>query len=92
METSRERNRSPRRPPPPLPWGQWWNQLRAIVRLELRKGFFRRPIGLVLLASLPLLILLLPLVFPHSSTTRATSPNATQDFALLYQSVHPADS
>ena len=25
-----------------LPWGQWWTQLRAIVRLELRKGF-RRP-------------------------------------------------
>ncbi len=48
-----------------LPWGRWWTQLRAIVRLELRKGF-RRPYGLLLLALAPLFILALRAVLPHA--------------------------
>jgi len=67
-----------------LPWGQWWNQLRAIVRLELRKGF-RRPYGLLLLALAPLFILVLRLVVPHAIQDSADIAGATQFFAGLYQ-------
>jgi ABC-type transport system involved in multi-copper enzyme maturation permease subunit len=67
-----------------LPWGQWWTQLRAIVRLELRKGF-RRPIGLLLLALAPLFILVLRLVVPHAIQDSADIAGATQFFAGLYQ-------
>ncbi len=47
---STEKNRERDRRPYPrrsaarssLPWGQWWRQVLAIMRLELRKGFRRR--------------------------------------------------
>ena len=67
-----------------LPWGQWWNQLRAIVRLELRKGF-RRSFGLLLLALAPLFILVLRMVVPHAIQDSADIAGATQFFAGLYQ-------
>jgi ABC-type transport system involved in multi-copper enzyme maturation permease subunit len=67
-----------------LPWGQWWIQLRAIVRLELRKGF-RRPYGLLLLALAPLFILTLRMVVPHAIQDSADIAGATQFFAGLYQ-------
>jgi len=67
-----------------LPWGQWWTQLRAIVRLELRKGF-RRPYGLLLLALAPLFILVLRMVVPHAIQDSADIAGATQFFAGLYQ-------
>src|SRR4029077_20176444 len=62
-----------------LPWGQWWIQLRAIVRLELRKGF-RRSFGLLLLALAPLFILVLRLVVPRAIQDSADIPGATQFF------------
>jgi ABC-type transport system involved in multi-copper enzyme maturation permease subunit len=67
-----------------LPWGQWWTQLRAIVRLELRKGF-RRPYGLLLLALAPLFILALRAVLPHALQDSAGIAGSTQFFAALYQ-------
>jgi ABC-type transport system involved in multi-copper enzyme maturation permease subunit len=67
-----------------LPWGQWWTQLRAIVRLELRKGF-RRPYGLLLLALAPLFILALRAVLPHALQDSAGIAGSTQFFAGLYQ-------
>ena len=67
-----------------LPWGQWWTQLRAIVRLELRKGF-RRPYGLLLLALAPLFILVLRMVVPKAIPDSADIAGATQFFAGLYQ-------
>lgn len=67
-----------------LPWGRWWSQTRAVVRLELRKGF-RRPFGLLLLALAPLFILLLRMVVPGGVRDAADVAGATQFFAGLYQ-------
>jgi len=40
-----------------LPWGLWWTQVLAILRLELKKNFARkRAIPVVLLAASPLLL------------------------------------
>jgi ABC-type transport system involved in multi-copper enzyme maturation permease subunit len=67
-----------------LPWGQWWSQLRAIVRLELRKGF-RRSFGLLLLAFSPLVILIPRIFFPRALGDPADVAGATQLFSVLYQ-------
>lgn len=67
-----------------LPWGQWWNQLRAIVRLELRKGF-RRSFGLLLLALAPLFIVVLRMIVPGGVRDASDVAGATQFFAGLYQ-------
>jgi len=66
------------------PWGRWWNQLRAVVRLELRKGF-RRSFGLLLLAASPLAILLPRILFSRVLGDPADVAKATQIFAWLYQ-------
>jgi ABC-type transport system involved in multi-copper enzyme maturation permease subunit len=67
-----------------LPWGQWWNQLRAIVRLELRKGF-RRSFGLLLLALAPLFIVVLRMIVPGGVRDTADVAGATQFYAGFYQ-------
>jgi ABC-type transport system involved in multi-copper enzyme maturation permease subunit len=67
-----------------LPWGQWWTQLRAIVRLELRKGF-RRSFGLLLLALAPIFILTLRMIVPGGVRDASDVAGATQFFAGLYQ-------
>jgi ABC-type transport system involved in multi-copper enzyme maturation permease subunit len=67
-----------------LPWGAWWNQLRAVVRLELRKGF-RRSFGLLLLALAPLFIVVLRMVVPGGVRDASDVAGATQFFAGLYQ-------
>jgi ABC-type transport system involved in multi-copper enzyme maturation permease subunit len=67
-----------------LPWGQWWSQLRAIVRLELRKGF-RRSFGLLLLAFSPLVILIPRILFPRALGDPSDVAKATEIFAWLYQ-------
>jgi ABC-type transport system involved in multi-copper enzyme maturation permease subunit len=67
-----------------LPWGRWWTQLRAIVRLELRKGF-RRSFGLLLLALAPLFIVLLRMIVPGGVRDASDVAGATQFFAGLYQ-------
>lgn len=67
-----------------LPWGTWWSQLRAVVRLELRKGF-RRSFGLLLLALAPLFIVVLRMVVPGGVRDASDVAGATQFFAGLYQ-------
>jgi ABC-type transport system involved in multi-copper enzyme maturation permease subunit len=65
-------------------WGRWWSQARAVVRLELRKGF-RRPFGLLLLALAPLFILFLRMIVPGGVRDTTDVPGATQFFAHIYQ-------
>jgi len=72
------------RPRAGLPWGAWWNQLRAVVRLELRKGF-RRSFGVLLLALAPLFIVVLRMVVPGGVRDASDVAGATQFFAGLYQ-------
>lgn len=67
-----------------LPWGQWWSQLRAVVRLELRKGF-RRSFGLLLLALAPVFIVVLRMIVPGGVRDAGDVAGATQFFAGLYQ-------
>jgi len=67
-----------------LPWGRWWGQTRAVVRLELRKGF-RRPFGLLLLALAPIFILVLRMIVPGGVRDTADIARATQFYAGIYQ-------
>lgn len=67
-----------------LPWGRWWSQTRAVVRLELRKSF-RRPFWLLLLALAPLLILALRMIVPGGVRDPSDVAGATLFFAGMYQ-------
>lgn len=67
-----------------LPWGRWWRQTLAVVRLEIRKGF-RRPIGLLLLALSPLAILVLRMIVPNAVRDPSDVAGATEFYAGLYQ-------
>ena len=67
-----------------LPWGHWWRQVLAIIRLELRKGF-RRSYGLLLLALSPLIIFTLRLVIPGAVDDPSDVAGATEFFAATYQ-------
>lgn len=66
------------------PWGHWWRQVRAVLRLELRKGF-RRSYGLYLLALAPLFILVLRTVIPDAVRDASNISGATEFYAGLYQ-------
>lgn len=66
------------------PWSHWWRQVRAILRLELRKGF-RRPFGLLLLALGPLFILFMRAVIPDAVRDASDISSATEFYAGLYQ-------
>jgi ABC-type transport system involved in multi-copper enzyme maturation permease subunit len=66
------------------PWGRWWSQTRAVVRLELRKSF-RRPFWLLLLALAPLFILFLRMIVPGGVRDTTDVGGATQFFAHMYQ-------
>lgn len=69
----------------PLPWGHMARQLKAVVRLELRKNFAgRRGLGTAILALSPLLIPLLRL-HPNFDTDEQQVTEATQFFSVLYQ-------
>jgi ABC-type transport system involved in multi-copper enzyme maturation permease subunit len=69
----------------PLPWGHMARQLKAVVRLELRKNFAgRRGLGTAILALSPLLIPLLRL-HPNFDTDEQQVTEATQFFSILYQ-------
>lgn len=70
--------------PSSLPWGHWWRQVRAVLRLELRKGF-RRSYGLYLLALAPLFILVLRTIIPDAVRDPGDVFGATQFYAGLYQ-------
>lgn len=65
-------------------WGHWWRQVRAVLRLELRKGF-RRSYGLYLLALAPLFILVLRTVIPDAVRDASDISGATEFYAGLYQ-------
>ena len=67
-----------------LPWGRWWRQVLAVVRLEVRKGF-RRPFGLLLLALAPLFILVMRMIVPDAVRDPSDVSGATQFYAGLYQ-------
>jgi ABC-type transport system involved in multi-copper enzyme maturation permease subunit len=68
-----------------LPWGRWWRQVVAIVRLDLRKGF-RRSYGLFLLALSPLLIFTFRLMLASEVIKDPSDvPGATEFFAGTYQ-------
>ena len=67
-----------------LPWGHLVQQLRAVVRLELRKNFFgRRGIGTYLLALLPVVIALIRFFLPDLDPEDVSS--ATGFYSILYQ-------
>jgi ABC-type transport system involved in multi-copper enzyme maturation permease subunit len=67
-----------------LPWGHWWRQVLAVVRLEIRKGF-RRPWGLALLALAPVFILTLRIVIPDAVEDPSDVAGATEFYAGTYQ-------
>jgi ABC-type transport system involved in multi-copper enzyme maturation permease subunit len=67
-----------------LPWGHWWRQVLAIMRLDIRKGF-RRSWGLYLLALAPAVILTLRIVIPDAADHPGGVPGATEFFAQIYQ-------
>jgi ABC-type transport system involved in multi-copper enzyme maturation permease subunit len=67
-----------------LPWGHWWRQVLAIMRLDIRKGF-RRSWGLYLLALAPVFILTLRIVIPGAADHPGGVPGATEFFAQIYQ-------
>ena len=68
-----------------LPWGRWWRQILAIIRLDLRKGF-RRSYGLLLLALSPLFILTLRLMLASEVVKDPSDvAGATEFFAGTYQ-------
>ena len=68
-----------------LPWGHWWRQVLAIVRLDLRKGF-RRSYGLFLLALSPLFIFFMRLILASEVIKDPSDvAGATEFFAGTYQ-------
>lgn len=67
-----------------LPWGHWWRQALAIMRLDIRKGF-RRSWGLYLLALAPVFILTLRIVIPGAADHPGGVSGATEFFAQIYQ-------
>jgi len=67
-----------------LPWGRWWRQVLAIMRLDLRKGF-RRSYGLLLLALAPVFILFLRMVIPEAVNDPGDVAGATDFFAGIFQ-------
>ena len=67
-----------------LPWGHMAQQLRAIVRLELRKNFLgRRGIGTYLLALLPVVISVIRLFVPNLDPEQVSE--GTGFYSILYQ-------
>lgn len=67
-----------------LPWGRWWSQIRAVVRLELRKGY-RRSFGLLLLALAPIFIAVLRMIVPGGVREPGNLTGATEFYAGIYQ-------
>jgi ABC-type transport system involved in multi-copper enzyme maturation permease subunit len=67
-----------------LPWGHWWRQVLAIMRLDIRKGF-RRSWGLYLLALAPVFILTLRMLIPGAVDDPSDLSDATEFFAGIYQ-------
>ncbi len=68
-----------------LPWRRWVSQARAVMRLDVRKGF-RRPVGLLLLALAPVAIAMIRFLFSANSVhDRADVAEGTNFYAWMYQ-------
>jgi ABC-type transport system involved in multi-copper enzyme maturation permease subunit len=70
----------------PARWALWRRQVAAVVRLELRKGFFgRRALGLYLLALAPLVVFVARALLPRGVSDPSALGEGTQLLAELYQ-------
>ncbi|HEV7506390.1 MAG TPA: ABC transporter permease [Thermoanaerobaculia bacterium] len=70
---------------PGLPWRRWAAQAGAVIRLDLRKGF-RRPVLLLLLAAAPVAIALIRVLFSaHAVHDRSDVAEGTNFYAWMYQ-------
>jgi ABC-type transport system involved in multi-copper enzyme maturation permease subunit len=70
---------------PGLPWRRWASQAGAVIRLDLRKGF-RRPVLLMLLAAAPVAIALIRVLFSaHAVHDRSDVAEGTNFYAWMYQ-------
>lgn len=68
------------------PWDLWRRQVLAIIRLELRKGFFGgRSLWLYLLALAPLVILGMRAILPRAVPDPSSIGDASLFFAGIYQ-------
>jgi len=67
------------------PWSHWRRQVLAIVRLELRKSFGRRAIGLYLLGLLPVALPILLLVSVQIRGARGEVADLASWYAKLFQ-------
>lgn len=68
-----------------LPWGLWFRQIRAIMRLELEKNFFsRRSLLIYLLAFLPLFPLMILAAFQPPGDDWSDFNNYGKIYAVLY--------
>jgi ABC-type transport system involved in multi-copper enzyme maturation permease subunit len=88
-ETASLAQRSPASPTAPagLPWRRWVTQAGAVMRLDLRKGF-RRPVLLLLLAAAPVFIVLMRALFSaHAVHDRGDAAEATNVYAWMYQTL-----
>jgi hypothetical protein len=72
---------------PGLPWRRWVAQAGAVMRLDLRKGF-RRPVLLLLLALAPIAIALIRVLFSAKTVQdRTNAAEATEFYAWMYQTL-----
>jgi len=63
------------------PWALWWAQIRAVLRLEMKKGFFaRRALWIYLLAFAPVL-----LFAARSMRAQDDIGESTHTFAAVFQ-------
>ena len=70
---------------PPIPWGLWARQIRAILRLEIEKNFLgRRSILLYLLALLPIFPLAILAVFQPPSREWEDFTRYHMIYAIFY--------
>jgi len=68
-----------------LPWRRWASQAGAVIRLDLRKGF-RRPVLLLVLAAVPVFIALMRVLFSaHAVHDTADVAEGTNFYAWMYQ-------
>jgi len=71
-----------------LQWGLWWRQVRAILRMEVKKNFWgKRAILIYLFASLPVLLMFL-LTFTSENAAKDISrdwASAQEVFANIYE-------
>ncbi|MEP7339426.1 MAG: hypothetical protein ABI977_16935 [Acidobacteriota bacterium] len=73
-----------------LQWGLWWRQIRAILRMEVKKNFWgKRALLIYLFAAVPVLLMfLITLVDPNGvNDIRKFWPAAQEVFAYIFEAV-----